>query len=294
MIFHRTSSGLSNLHLFYGVDAIVFTEGGESCAVADIIKGKFTSHADDIKFWRLLFDNYAPGKKCHLRGVGSRSGLINLAAYVMANAVSNVFICMDRDLQHLQDGPGMAPIVVCTFGYSWENCVWTSPVVLLVFERLNTSGTDVSEIQGDVDRAFEIAAKRLRWFAWASHLLVLNGATSFKIESSLGSVVAKSSNLPTINMGHLRELVHQAHSTISRPVHIGHRFNIRPLEDCYGHLLGKFGYHLLAYLLRRHCKFRSLPIDVVTPVAIDAALGYIKADKARNHHYSLQFSRLKW
>jgi hypothetical protein len=164
----------------------------------------------------------------------------------------------------------------------------------MVFGTLNTSGTEGSEIQAEVDRAFEVAAKRLRWFVCANHLLALNGVLCFKIDRSLGSVVAKSGTPPTIDVGYLRGLVRQAHSTISTPVQVGKRLAIRPLDDCYGHLLAKFAYHLLAHLLRKHCKIRSLPIDVVTPIAIDAALGYIKADQARNDHYSLQFSQLRW
>jgi hypothetical protein len=294
LTFHRTPSGLSNLHLFYGVDAIVFTEGGESYSVNEILKGKFTPSAEDIKFWRMLFSHYASGKKCHFRGVGSKASLVSLTAYVMANAVSNVFICMDRDLHHLLGHLGTIRNVLHTFGYSWENCVWTPVVVLSVFEKLNTSSVEVPQIQAEVDQAFDIARKRLRWFVYAHHVLVLNAVPGFKVESSLGAVVTKAGNPPAINTTHLRGLVRHAHSTTSGPVRVNRRLTIDPLDDCYGHLLAKFAYHFLAHLLRRYCKIRSLPIEVVTAVAIDSALGQIRANKPRNDHYSLQFSRLTW
>ena len=56
MSFIRTKSGLSNLAMFYGVDLMVFTEGGsESFTYDEVIKGKFNGQSVDIKFWSSIF-----------------------------------------------------------------------------------------------------------------------------------------------------------------------------------------------------------------------------------------------
>ena len=52
MSFTRTNAGLSNLALFYSVDLIVFTEGGEqSFSFDEVNEGRFNKTSVDIKFW---------------------------------------------------------------------------------------------------------------------------------------------------------------------------------------------------------------------------------------------------
>ena len=51
MAFTRTSSGLTNLAQFHGVEFIVYTEGGDkSYTLEEVINGKFNKSSIDIKF----------------------------------------------------------------------------------------------------------------------------------------------------------------------------------------------------------------------------------------------------
>ena len=67
------------------------------------------------------------------------------------------------------------------------------------------------------------------------------------------------------------------------------QINANTLIDCYGHLIGRFGYQLLAYLLRKYSGIRTFPIDVATPVAIDESVNMMPT---HHFHYSVQLAAL--
>jgi hypothetical protein len=291
LIFHRTPSGLSNLHLFYEADAVVFVEGGENYSLLEITQGKYNPHSHDVKFWATLFSHLLPTKRCHFRAVGSKASLVALVEYVLQHRVQRVFVCMDRDLDHLTSRAQIAPTIVRTLGYSWENCVWTKEVVLAAFRKFNTSDPDTSQAEEEIADAFTQAATRLRWFVFAYCILVLAGSTSIDIGSALGAVTRKPADAPKINRKYLLKMIRLGHSTAGR-VHLKTRIKTNTLLDCYGHLIGRFGYHLLAYLLRKYCGVRTFPIDTATPVAIDSAVTMMQSSRAE--HYSTQLARLPW
>jgi len=48
--FKRTISGLSNQHLFFDVDLIVFVEGGRSFNKEEVYVNKYTEETEDVIF----------------------------------------------------------------------------------------------------------------------------------------------------------------------------------------------------------------------------------------------------
>ena len=121
MNFHRTPSGLANLHLFYGVDAIVFVEGGDpSLSLAEIVRGEYDGISLDIRFWSIVFGTYAPLRRFQFRAVGSKPNLLALADYISDNSISNVIVCADKDTDDITGALRTDPAVLYTRGYSWE------------------------------------------------------------------------------------------------------------------------------------------------------------------------------
>src|SRR5665213_77182 len=135
MSFQHSPAGLSNLHIFSRVDAIVFVEGGESRSIADVRSGKFDSISSDVAFWQRCFSELGPPIKLQFRAVGAKPTLLDLAREV-AQGVTGVYVAMDRDFDHLMGQAIRAPGVLYTFGYSWENDVWTEMVIEEVFYTL--------------------------------------------------------------------------------------------------------------------------------------------------------------
>jgi hypothetical protein len=285
---------MTNLHLFYGADAVVFVEGGESYSVLQITEGSYTPHSHDMKFWGALFSIFCPEKRCHFRAVGSKASLVALVGYVLSRDVQRVFICADRDLDHLRADFPTDPNILHTFGYSWENCVWSRDVILAAFQKWNTSGPDTSAAEAEIDDAFSRATVRLRWFVCAHCILVLSGSSGTQIDKSLGAVTTKAGRSPRIDRGYLLKIIRAGHAALAGPVKLSSHARPDTLVDCYGHLLGRFGYQLLAYLLRKYGSIRSFPIEVATPVAIDASMTAIRSHEGRERHYAAQFARLPW
>jgi len=80
MIFTRTPIGLSNQYKFWGVDAIVYIEGGEnSLSVKEVLSGLYGSQSVDLLFWQGIFSYFIPHKTYHFRPIGSKGTLRYIA-----------------------------------------------------------------------------------------------------------------------------------------------------------------------------------------------------------------------
>src|SRR6267378_8219817 len=100
MSFRRTNSGMSNLHLFHGVDAVVFVEGvPTSFTLEQLEQGLFNNQAEDLKYWRIVFTTFVNGKTFHFRAVGSKNALIELSTLIISKQIRRVIVAMDRDFQ---------------------------------------------------------------------------------------------------------------------------------------------------------------------------------------------------
>jgi hypothetical protein len=98
MTFTRTSRGLSNQYLFWGVDTIVFVEGGEdTLSINQVISGLSGSQSTDILFWQGLFLKYLTSKKFKFLPVGSKRTIIYFANEIKAGNITHVCVAMDRD-----------------------------------------------------------------------------------------------------------------------------------------------------------------------------------------------------
>ena len=97
MTFRRTEAGLSNLHIFAGVDVIVFTEGGGggvTYSVAAAARGGHSATGHDVMFWSALFALLRSDLRVHVRALGSRKPLDEIAQLVKSDAVSGVVVAI--------------------------------------------------------------------------------------------------------------------------------------------------------------------------------------------------------
>lgn len=111
-MFTRTSQGIENEHLFYGVDFIVYCEGKE-------VEGEGSS-LDEV-FWQRVFSEN--GLSVHCKSMGGKSVVKPFAEKIIHDGISNVLVAMDRDYDHLLGLRIDHPQVFYTYGYSWESDV---------------------------------------------------------------------------------------------------------------------------------------------------------------------------
>jgi hypothetical protein len=268
--FRRSNSGLSNLYLFYAVDAVVFVEGGgRTLTVDEVAAGSFNPISHDAKFWALIFSRFLPRLRFKFRAIGSKTTLLEIAMLVASEQVSRAVVCMDRDLDNYLDRMVSHPRVAYTFGYSWENDAWSLVSTLRVFKKLSNAA-DPSPAVGEIKSAFSVFGRRLRWLLLSHALLVSSGVLTVTTADLEQTVMRGAGRMPELNCSRLRQAVSDARRN-NRQVRVVFpkpaRFSI--FRDCYGHLLATFAFHSLAYALRKHCGIRSFGRDVAASLAIE-------------------------
>lgn len=293
MIFERSTSGLSNLHLFHRVRAIVFVEGGSEHPTLDEIEaGTAGGTSHDAKFWQTLFNRFLPNHQFKFRPVGSKVTLIDLATKVRTNQVTNIIVCMDRDFDDLSGSLIDHENVLYTHGYSWENDVWTLSSTTSVFARLSTA-TESESAVAEIQSAFRAFENALRWPLLAHSLLVTNRILSVTTADLERTVMRGAGKMPTINCAHLRQAIKVARAPRPRQrvnFRKGRRFST--LDDCYGHLLASFAFNTIAHLLKKHCNIKNLGKDVASSLAIEVSYVAIMRNTAKRQHYRHSFDRL--
>ncbi len=292
MTFQRSNSGLSSLYLFYRVDAIVFVEGGEALTLDAVVAGAFNQAAHDAKFWGRLFHKLVPARKFKFRPVGSKTTLKALASSVASEELTNVVVCMDRDHDNFSGRLIQHPLVVYTYGYSWENDAWSLPSTIAAFRKLS-SAADADSAIGEIEQAFAAFRRLLRWPLHAHALLVTNGRLQVTTADLEQAVMRGAGRMPTLNCAKLRASIHSAcpgkpRVAINFPSPA--RFSI--FDDCYGHLLSTYAFHVVAYILRKHSGIRTCGKEVAASIAIEASYRAIMKDDKKRVHYQHKFAAI--
>jgi hypothetical protein len=293
MSFRRTNAGMSNLYLFHGVDAVVFVEGGgEAFTLEQLSQGLYNNQAYDIKYWQIVFGSCAPTKKFHFRAVGSKNSINEIVNLIVANNVKHVFVARDRDFDHLTGILRPSPGIFYTSGYSWENDVWTAPIIFETFRKFSSVPDNEIAAKQLIDSEFANLAAGLRGCVRADAVLSFNKAEPL-LRSKFAKIVRPTHNgPPTLVKANARSLVREQRLKIRPHKLKGPSVKVHPLRDCYGHLLETFGYHLLAHALAKLSKLKTLPKELLIPAAIDSFAAHLKTNIALLAHYNPMFAFL--
>lgn len=114
-MFKRTSEGISNEHLFYNVNFMVYCEG--KCADNS---QQLDSTCDEL-FWSVVLRHY--GLKFAIKSVGTKSDVMSMLDDVKNNNLKNTLLCVDADYDRQLGILVEHPAVIHTYGYSWETDV---------------------------------------------------------------------------------------------------------------------------------------------------------------------------
>ncbi len=135
-ILVRTQSGLSNQHIFLGVDFVVYVEGGGHFGDASQAAAAGADDTHDAEFWRTVLAIACPGKTFHVKSVGCRSVAEAIALEIAKSRARGSFVCTDSDICCLLPEVGPRVPTLRTWGYSWENDVACWEVTKKVFTDL--------------------------------------------------------------------------------------------------------------------------------------------------------------
>ena len=247
MSVSRTSAGISNEHLFYGAEAIVYVEGGDTTSVYSPL-----SASVDLLFWRGLFEYFLPGRRFHFKPRGGKSTLLQIVDQLLSGTVTAVVVCLDRDLDHI-GGLRVHSAVLYTHGYSWENDVWSGEIVEEVFYTLCGVDRNQVQVREPISEALRLFARSLRWPVRADVTLGTCGRTVVP-RHGFRCVTPPDRGWPTIDRVFLRGCTRNARSDTPGVVHkLPDHVQVDVFRDVYGHLLGFFCYRMLTHLVRTHC-----------------------------------------
>lgn len=136
MKFVRTASGLNNFRLFKRVQYVVFTEGGSvQYDATSALSGSYNAKSIDGPFWASIIKLYKPNTKFSIKPVGSKVTLLEILSKVQNSSKNTVLVAADRDFEGCGKREFNSKRYICTWGYSWENCLYNeSSITSLIFD----------------------------------------------------------------------------------------------------------------------------------------------------------------
>jgi len=295
MTFRRTESGLSNLYLFLGVDAVVFLEGGNSINRKDVDNGLFTKSSSDIRFWQKLFKIFLPDREYQFRSIGSKENVKSIAFDIVEGKITNVIVAMDRDFDHINEKIIKSNNIIYTKGYSWENDAWNKITMIETYCSLSGSCTNnVANEKIAIEKAMEEFSTHLHDAIRKEATLSQYGISVFDREKPRCYVLVKSNGSPTINIDQVNKSISSAMSCKEEVPTKELEFCINDSMDCFGHLLAEYAYRLLAYLIEKVRKLPKIPKEYATGMVVDKFAEAIEKDQLPElkQHYNVEFSRV--
>jgi hypothetical protein len=268
MIFHRTPAGLSNQHLFLGVDAVVFVEGGRSLSFQEVLAGDESKPSIDLLFWQKMFGVFCPDKRLAFKSVGSKSILLNIAHEIAAGNATHICVAMDRDFDDAKGTIKRTSDVFYTHGYSWENDIWNEYVVEATFYTLCPVDKARISVGAEITKSFQEFYRDTRWAVYGD-LILSNYNLTLIPRGKEESIIALTSKKPYISRTRICALVRELNTRKTSPLNMPWMHKIHPLKDCCGHLLAAYCFRLLTYLLAKFSAVPRLPKQHMNAIAID-------------------------
>lgn len=295
MTFRRTSTGLSNLHLFIDAEAVVFLEGGMSITREEVEHGKFTSRSSDIRYWQTLFMHYMPKRKLQFRSVGSKEIVKSIARDIKNGSINNVVAVMDRDYDNLSNSIIDSENIIYTYGYSWENDCWSEKTITdAVISLTGLCSTKVKDVESEVCGLFKRFRHQIKQAVKADSLMIQNGCFFFDREKPARYIHVQSDGKPEACASQLKQSFSDSRTRVGSPIFRKAELAHNPIYDCFGHLFAYFSYRVLYYLLKSVYKLPVVAKKYATTVIVDKYVSAFSAGVFPNlkAHYDQSFGRI--
>jgi len=249
----RTLSGEKNRRLFMKAEFVVWTEGGSvDLAVDQILEGYGTVETNDVYFWQRIFDKFGPGGHYYIKSVGSKSTLVSLADLI-DEGLENVFICMDRDYDFIDNAQIDSKWAIYTYGYSWENDIITPDCIHSMLTMFCTENEEMRSAAGEAQYEFECVVDVLFRLVAIDFELNSAGYDFLPKQNPSQIFMIRKRRKPKLNRYRVKQFIREAKYKVNRPFWVKKR-RLRKPHDISGKMLIKFIYHLILYVCS---KFRG-------------------------------------
>jgi hypothetical protein len=274
MIFRRSMSALHSLHIFFGVDVVVFCEGGPSLSHPE---ATMTTEGDgtlDTMYWSSLVDTYRLHKSFHFKSVGGKENVDAIARDIARLEIASITVCRDSDYDRALGRSLPCGRVAYTKGYSWENDVIQTPVLENLISSLIGAGPArtaiVQELRAKVS---QLGVDLRRWTEIDVSMSVRGRGCLFDREKPLSAI--DMTTPPSI----------RSHALLQRLAEAGYRRGPKKIisisitevtEICYGRMLSKALYHTVINLLKKVISIR-IEYEVFMRLAISETIKAMEA-----------------
>ena len=124
------------------------------------------------------------------------------------------------------------------------------------------------DIQSIVDVAFRRFSRSIEPTIRIEILLLQNAFDGLDRSAIRGCLRIDRHDAPCIDRSRIRHVIRQRRTTVHARIRRVSDRKPEALCDCQGHLLADFAFHLLAHLLRKYCKAKTIPKDLVSTAAL--------------------------
>lgn len=289
MKFTRTNNGLSNSALFYSVDYVVYTEGGEKNFTAEQIEqGQYNQLSPDIKFWNMIFRKYNCVKKLKFKAVGSKSCLRHICEKVESKSVAQTIVALDSDMDDFLTNKYNSIFIIYTKGYSWENDVY-HPDLVLDQIKSHVFSQDLSD--NDILTFRNIYKNFVRYLPRLLRIELVSRVHGQKLITKYnGERFIKGAANPCLDLNQIKAVMKESRNLLPRPSNTGIIINSKTdFYACtYGKLIEAFSICVMKAFLRKYGQ-DTFPKSFIQSLMINAYKNYSEDDT----YYSSMILRIK-
>ena len=271
IIFRRSASSLASLHKFYGVEIVIFCEGGPSRTTSEALSVAADGRTLDSIFWETVLNFNGFTRKYHIKSVGSKSVLVSIANDISKMKMSNISVCVDSDYDRILSRSSANHRVAFTHGYSWESDIIFAEILERVLVFLIGPVSDATKRTLD-DSIASIAEECVYWGEIDISLRRLNRPCIFDRDKPLRCVCLGTfpPSLDQSTLGRrLAELGYRRRPR--RTVALSKDTSLRLM---FGKLAGKLMYHLVTALARQVMPNARVDYDMFMKTAISVTFDY--------------------
>lgn len=253
--FTRTKSGISNYSRFYGAEFVVFTEG-KLIKETGRKEDERSASPDDAFYYAAVFEAAAGGKRARVKCVGNKSAALDYAKKIDSGVLSNAVVVVDRDLEGVLSSPITSRALILTYGYSWENELW-SPYVLSGILAMLTNGNELAN--RELERLVRIISRRLKVLSSLDIASQVNGSALLRKGSSLCGIALDFTKSNPVSHSQVVRLIEQYRVSPAYACQVSQQVlkatqSLDLMKICQGHFWSSVCRRILAYLYRSFCK----------------------------------------
>jgi hypothetical protein len=199
--FTRTSSGISNYHRFHSADFTVFIEGSVN-STTDV-------KPVDVTYFEYILAAATNGKRPKVKCVGNKDAALEYARIIREEGVRRSAVIVDKDLEGVTSSSVPIFPLIRTFGYSWENELWSTSTISAIVTDLTNSADRVG---GAIELHLPQLKRRLKYLSALDAASQVSGIALLNKKSSLCGV---GYSWPGVNHIEIRRISAKFRSSIA-------------------------------------------------------------------------------